>query len=125
MGYKGVLIVEDDRLRRHALEDAVRALKLTSTGLISTDNLSEAIAIIKNNRIECVIMGWDFPSGPQNFKIEENGGELLQVVKKMGLKAVICTNRAGQLTDEELLGTPVIPPIPIGNLDERLAKCIA
>ena len=124
MGYKRILIVEDDMPRQSTLKTAAERLDVLAD-IYVTDNLEDAKSYISGHSdVELVIMGWDFPTSIANMMIkEENGEKLLRFVKNCGIKAVVCSNRAEQLKkDPELSGTPVILPIPLGAIEERLKE---
>ncbi|MBQ6354887.1 response regulator [Candidatus Saccharibacteria bacterium] len=125
MGYKRILIVEDDMPRQLTLKSAAEKLDVLAD-IYVTDNLDEAKSYISGHSdTELVIMGWDFPASISSMIVEENGEELLRFVKNCGIKAVVCSNRAEQLRDDpELSGTPLILPIPLGTVEERLLACL-
>ena len=122
-----ILIVEDDAPRRTSLEKAAENLwfvSLEKKSLISVDNLHDATAEINGyHPFDLVIMGWDFPTSRKDCEIKENGGKLLELVRERGLQAIVCTNRADQLTKDELCGTSVISPVPFGSIEDRL-RCM-
>lgn len=126
MGWKRILIVEDDMPRQLTLKTAAERLDVLAD-IYTTDNLADAKDYIeRHDDTELVLMGWDFPKSISETIVEENGEELLRFAKERNIKTVVCSNRAKQLKDDpELAGTPLILPIPLGAVGERLKECLA
>ena len=122
MGYRKILVVEDDMTRRIVLEEIVKRIEILGNHYI-TDNVSDAKSYIDlNDDVDLVIMGWELPASIADpIADAENGRELLRFVKSHNIKSIICSTRATELSkDTEFATTPIILPNPFDSLEGRI-----
>ena len=122
MGYRKILVVEDDMTRRIVLEEIVKRIEILGNHYI-TDNVDDAKSYIDlNDDVDLVIMGWELPASiAYPIADAENGRELLRFVKSRNIKSIICSTRATELSkDTEFATTPTILPNPFDSLESRI-----
>lgn len=121
MAYRKILLVEDEPTRKIVLEDAVKQIDPIADRYI-VDNLEEAKDYLSGNRVDLVILGWDFPTSKQDRIVEQNGPKLLDYIEKQqrGIKTIVCSSCATELLRGERTGVPMVMPTPFDGLADRL-----